>query len=216
MTTNSTPTTPTIRQAVKSAARALATADKKVGEARVIAARVTHRAFTEGHIGGESPVWKTQGDYAADLNVSGGQVTGLKRLGLALSLGCAPSDEHWGLLSHKAGTKEVGALVDAEGATPASIYAGLLAAFTPDGKRVTSTTPARAEGEPERETTPAPAQVSVPASVPAMLDMLETLTARLASEPITRAEHKRVAAIVDSLGSLTASKTADVEDHRAA
>jgi hypothetical protein len=60
-------------------------------------AKVTHAVVTGGMIGDTSKgaQWATQGDYAYDLGISGGLLSGLKALGKAMSLGLAEEHPAW-------------------------------------------------------------------------------------------------------------------------
>lgn len=82
--------------------------------ARVASARVTFDAYEVGAIGKDG-AWDTAKAYAESLGVSGGTVTGLRRLGRALSVGLDPESSEWDILSTKAGTKAVGEVLDREG-----------------------------------------------------------------------------------------------------
>jgi hypothetical protein len=156
-----------LKALTRSAHTANVAVDKKAKEARVLSARAVFAVTESGVIGtdeGKAAGWGTQGDYAAALGVSAGTITGLKRLGWMLDKGMTPDHEQWSLLSSKAGTKEVGDAIAAEGATVDSVLKALTDTFKPDGRRVTQTQDGRsgegAEGAPER-----PKKVETPEDV---------------------------------------------------
>jgi len=130
----------TFKAEVRSIFRAAQAVDKKVGELRVRRARNVYAGITEGMVGANG-AYPTQKAYAEALGVKESNMVSLKRLGKALVvIGCDPSDPLWGRLSDKAGTKEVGKAIDAENATPESVYAVLTETFGPDGRRISGGT----------------------------------------------------------------------------
>lgn len=86
----STEDTPTLTPTERAELVARVEAARVLGRDAVIeAARVTHAVIEAGLIGDteKGAEWATQGDYATALGVSGGNLSGLKALGKAMSLG---------------------------------------------------------------------------------------------------------------------------------
>lgn len=174
----------TILAAVNKAARANKSAAMKAGEARVLAAEATYLVVTTGAIG-KGGVYATQSEYVDALGVSPGQVTGLKRLGRALAIGCKPTDPAWGLLSSKAGTKEVGAIFGDDlsySVTPEKVYAALKKAFTPDGQRNGAKEARKTADEKKAEKKDDSAVVTSGMSVAEQIDAAVSLLSRLAKD----------------------------------
>lgn len=97
-------------------------ADRATAKAVVISAEAVYRVTSAGVIGQEGSPWPSQNAYAAAIGVSGGRVTGLKRIGLAVvHFGVDPTDARFGLLTNKAGTAEVGEILAKKGQTAEGI-----------------------------------------------------------------------------------------------
>lgn len=155
--------------------------------------------------------------------VSKSTITMWTRLGKSHSLGVTPESDRivWTRLQSKVNSdKRMRDAVDDDKATGPKIRKAVASCY-PKGKYAA---PAKDDGkdngksvDEEHGNTGSNAESqTVPASVPAMLDLLDVIVARLASEPITKAEHARVASVVESLGTLRATDTDTVEASRKA
>ena len=152
--------------------------------------------------------------------VSKSTVTLWKRLGKCHSLGITPETERqvWTRVQSKGNSDaRMRSAIDDPKASKTKVTRAVngcyvKGVYTKQVKPVTAGSES-ATGEGNGETTAAE-KVTVPASVSAMLDTLETIAARLASEPITPAEFARLADVVETLSGLTASDVDTVEASR--
>lgn len=103
----------------RSAQRANGNAEVSARKARIQSAVATAVAVRDGFLGGASPLYPTQGEYATAIGASPAGVTQLKRLGAALLVGLDPvaDPETWNALSGTAGTKFVGNVLDSDSLT---------------------------------------------------------------------------------------------------
>lgn len=178
-------------------------------------------------IGGEAALFADVDAYrqqfpslTGDGAISKSYVTLMARVGKCHSLGITPESDAttWGRLVQKANSDaRIRKAIDDEKATKTKVVKAVKSAY-PGGTytKPASESDAPAEGENHGNTGSNAETQTVPASVPGLLDMLDVIVARLASEPITKGEHARIASVVESLGSLTASDSDTVEAHRAA
>lgn len=147
---------------------------------------------------GKVPEWSTWADYAREVGVDAkAGIARLKGMARALDLGIDPETDGdlWSGISSLANVKEVRAALNDEKATRTKVDRAVKAA-----KRAKASTGTRAASTAKAGKEADTKQVEMPRNVSGLLDLLDTITARLTTSTITPAEHKRLAAIVESLG----------------
>lgn len=121
-----------VQASVKTAGARNRRTKRDAAVARVAMAAAVFAAVESGQVG-KGQTWDTRADLATALDVTGGTITGLHTLGLAIHKGFGPDAGRWSVLSSKAGRKEVREAVEkAENAAQIDDALGRL--FTPDGK----------------------------------------------------------------------------------
>lgn len=181
------------------------------------------------HIG-DGQVWQDGAAYRSQfpaprpdksgntVSVSASTLTLWTLLGKAHSLGLTPDADAttWRRMVQRATDKRISSVIRDEKATGPKIKRAVAACFPKGQYAAAEKADTPTEGEQHGNTGSNSEDQTVPSSVPALLDLLDVIAARLCSEPVTPAEHKRIAEAVESLSGIAATPATEVEAARKA
>lgn len=193
--------TPEEKEAIQVAHTLTVQARESGRQASILQARAVQAATP---FVGKVSDWSTWADYARDLGIDAkAGIARLKNMARALDLGIDPEadPDTWSLLSSLANVGTVSAALKDAKATPAKVRTALRKAKAEKAKP--STRPAGKATATEKDAK----AVEMPRNVSGLLDLLETVTARLAASTITPKEYERLAIVVESLGDLKPTAT---------
>lgn len=155
-----------------------------------------------------------------DGSVSKSTITLWGRLGLIHSLGITPESDRevWTRVQSKGNSdKRIRDAIADPKATAAKVRKAVNGCYK-KGQYVPVPKPdaTPAEGGQHGNTAPVSTETELPVSMSGVLDLLETIAARVHSEPITPAEYKRLASVVETLSEVKSTPAAEVEAARKA
>jgi hypothetical protein len=201
-----------VKARARSIATRFATLDRKGSAVTFDAAALFGEASAAGIVGAK-PSPMTRSEFGEALGKSAGYVSLLANLSGLQSLGCESTDTLWAYSVQKSGKWLTDAL-KVDGATLETVRTAQAAHAAGQTAPVVATQDKQNDTgrESGRESAPASesAGVTMPRNNSGILDLIETAMANLSN--LTPAEFKRVAEIVEAMGSLTVGASADLAD----